>query len=56
MNEKDKNADEILQKRIDAARIVPDIAGRDIGSSALILANGQVHPLEIPKERFYFVE
>jgi hypothetical protein len=56
MNEKEKDAEEMLQKRIDAARIIPDIAGRDIGSSALFLANENVHPLEKLNEQLYFVQ
>jgi len=44
-----------LQRRIEQARIVPDIAGRDdVGRAVLFFANGQ--PVQQPQERLpYFV-
>jgi hypothetical protein len=45
---------EKLERRIEAARTVPDIAGRDIGAGIIYLANGQPLLAQPTKDCHYF--
>lgn len=52
MNEQEAN----LQRRIEQARVVPDVAGQDcIGNAVVFLANGQPLQPQVRERSPYFV-